>query len=83
MTASTKYVDLKNYTQEVELFEEKLKKSTSLYPNFLFPIGIKNVKTSFGRCFFLYTDSLANLEKKFQGKYFLQLKSLPCHLCHI
>ena len=83
VTAWTKYVDLLNYTQEVELFEEKMKNSMSPYASFPFPIGIKDVKTSFGKCFFLFTDSLANLEKQFQGKYFLQLKSFTCHLCHI
>ena len=63
---STEFVDLKNYTHELALFQYSKK---SLYKNIFpkIPIGYKEINSILGKCFYLYTEELATTEQNYQG----------------
>ena len=60
---NTKTVSLLNYTKEVQFYKEKVAKN----PWQNVPIALRDINNVFGRCFFLSTEELATVEKKFQG----------------
>ena len=62
----TEFVELNNYEQKLKDFKVKDKPYAGLV-NYPAPVGFKEIKTVFGKCFFLHNKQYATTEQKIQG----------------
>ena len=67
-TGFSKYVDIKNFTKEIAIFNKTKQASEQQY-GIQIPIGVKQIMNVYGRCFNLFTLEKPTIEQKIQGKF--------------
>ena len=63
---NTENYSISNYAEAVNLYKEKVASNLKTWPKI--PVALKEINNVFGRCFFLFTEELATVEQKYQGK---------------